>query len=121
MCKRHSAWAVVRAAAALEAVKNVVLLHIFEVALLEVRVHVNGLKSHGAYGDALAAAYAGGIFDVSVFFLSEEQNACRTLDVDSVDIGSDKAHHRSAENYLLRGLDEAAALLDNVTEGYRAC
>ena len=39
------------------------------------------------------------------------------LDVDSVDIGSDKAHHRSAENYLLRGLDEAAALLDNVTEG----
>ena len=94
-----------------------VLLHIFEVALLEVRVHVNGLKSHGAYGDALAAAYAGGIFDVSVFFLSEEQNACRTLDVDSIDVGSDKTHHRSAENYLLRGLDEAAALLDNVTEG----
>ena len=112
----QAARAVVRAAAALEAVQNVVLLHVLEVALLEVLIHVQGLELHRANGETFAAVDAGRVLDGAVLFLGEEQDARGTLDVDCLQIGGDQTHHRAAEDDLLRLLDEAAALLDDVAE-----
>ena len=71
--------AVERAAAALEAVEDVILLHLLEVALLEVLVHVHRLELHRADLQALTAVDAGGILDGAVLFLGEEQDAGRAL------------------------------------------
>ena len=114
MGKGHSGRTVECAAAALEAVGDVILLHHLEVALVVVHVHEHRLKVHRTYSDALAAADAGGVLDMSVLFFGEEQHACGALDGGGFKARCADTHHRAAENDLARGLDEAAALLGEV-------
>ena len=116
MGQGQTARAIVRAAAALEAIENVVLLHILEVALLVVLIHVQRLELHRADGQALAAVDARRVLDGAVFLVGEEQDARGALDVGRLEIRGDQAHHGAAEDDLLRLDDEAAALLDDVAE-----
>ena len=93
-----------------------ILLHLLEVTLLEVLVHVDGLELHRADLQALAAVDARRILDVAVLFLGEEQQTRGALDVHRVDVRADETHHRAAEHDLAGLLGEAADLLDHVAD-----
>ena len=78
---------------------------------------MDGLQLHGAYFDALAAADAGGIFNVSVFIFGEAQQTGDTLDQAAALVKGCKAHHRPAQNDTVDGTLEAAQVIDNVLDG----